>query len=460
MEYDPAEMAQLPHLSATSEHYFNTTSAAAYQPTHPLPAGHGATSFLGPAHAPSTSGSGAVSTSTRLDGVPPYSLSINHGNDNDDSNGTGTGPSHNHITVNGNGNGHGKGNGKGNSKGSSKADRTGSSTGAIGVARPPRSRKNRPCDRCRKSKSRCAIGASGPPCSQCSETRKDCTFELAPPVRKPRLQSTAEDGSSLGLGLGSDDVGGLLMGGRDSDTPTRSPSISTPATTAPRKRSRQGQRPRLSSARSRSRSSSVSSGGSESSGDAGGGSLVESGSGRARATARARMSDSVSVSTPQERPLRAGARNGNASGAGAGPSKKAKTKDRRDTNLSGLDVLAAAVPSFDHLANSEYDPHGESVWPPARRSTSVTAPCRRPLQPFTLLLPRSTAPHRSTSLRVARPVLIPQCSPSCSRMTSCRSRIREKTGRSRMSSRSYVRGFEPFSDSRSRPTPPDPSLWS
>jgi hypothetical protein len=53
-------------------------------------------------------------------------------------------------------------------------------------SRPARSRKNRPCDRCRRAKTRCSIGAEGPPCSQCAETRRSCTFADKPPERKPR----------------------------------------------------------------------------------------------------------------------------------------------------------------------------------------------------------------------------------------------------------------------------------
>ena len=52
--------------------------------------------------------------------------------------------------------------------------------------RARRSRKDRPCDLCRKGKSRCSIGPSGPPCTQCLETGKRCTFDAAPPVRRSR----------------------------------------------------------------------------------------------------------------------------------------------------------------------------------------------------------------------------------------------------------------------------------
>ncbi|KIY43296.1 hypothetical protein FISHEDRAFT_62807 [Fistulina hepatica ATCC 64428] len=52
------------------------------------------------------------------------------------------------------------------------------------LSRPFRSRKNRPCDACRRAKTRCAIPAIGPPCVECQQTRKQCTFDQLPPERK------------------------------------------------------------------------------------------------------------------------------------------------------------------------------------------------------------------------------------------------------------------------------------
>ena len=49
-----------------------------------------------------------------------------------------------------------------------------------------RSRKARPCDRCRRSKHRCDIGVEGPPCVHCTLSQKECTFELRPPPRPSR----------------------------------------------------------------------------------------------------------------------------------------------------------------------------------------------------------------------------------------------------------------------------------
>ncbi|KAH8117263.1 hypothetical protein DFH11DRAFT_1504359, partial [Phellopilus nigrolimitatus] len=52
--------------------------------------------------------------------------------------------------------------------------------------RPFRSRKNRPCDSCRRTKTRCTIGPEGPPCFECVQTKKNCSFEEGPPARKHR----------------------------------------------------------------------------------------------------------------------------------------------------------------------------------------------------------------------------------------------------------------------------------
>jgi hypothetical protein len=66
----------------------------------------------------------------------------------------------------------------------------------IAGGRPPRSRKNRPCDRCRRSKSRCAIGPSGPPCKPCDDGGKQCTFDYAPPPRPARADTRENTVSS------------------------------------------------------------------------------------------------------------------------------------------------------------------------------------------------------------------------------------------------------------------------
>ncbi|KAJ7932633.1 hypothetical protein B0H13DRAFT_1956283 [Mycena leptocephala] len=61
----------------------------------------------------------------------------------------------------------------------------------VQLSRPFRSRKNRPCDGCRKAKSRCAIPQSGPPCVECQQMNKQCTFDELPPERKkPKASSS------------------------------------------------------------------------------------------------------------------------------------------------------------------------------------------------------------------------------------------------------------------------------
>ncbi|KAF7339845.1 Zn(2)-C6 fungal-type domain-containing protein [Mycena venus] len=54
----------------------------------------------------------------------------------------------------------------------------------VQLSRPFRSRKNRPCDGCRRAKSRCAIPQAGPPCVECQQMNKQCTFDELPPERK------------------------------------------------------------------------------------------------------------------------------------------------------------------------------------------------------------------------------------------------------------------------------------
>ncbi|KAJ6509303.1 hypothetical protein C8R47DRAFT_965646, partial [Mycena vitilis] len=80
------------------------------------------------------------------------------------------------------------------------------------LSRPFRSRKNRPCDGCRRAKSRCAIPQSGPPCVECQQMNKQCTFDELPPERKkPKAPSSpiastsshlATEPQSLSLSLG------------------------------------------------------------------------------------------------------------------------------------------------------------------------------------------------------------------------------------------------------------------
>ncbi|KAI5124356.1 hypothetical protein M0805_008963 [Coniferiporia weirii] len=64
--------------------------------------------------------------------------------------------------------------------------------------RPFRSRKNRPCDSCRRTKTRCTIGPGGPPCFECVQTKKNCTFEEGPPARKNRTSMLDKPAETVG----------------------------------------------------------------------------------------------------------------------------------------------------------------------------------------------------------------------------------------------------------------------
>ncbi|KAJ7431794.1 hypothetical protein B0H11DRAFT_2128456 [Mycena galericulata] len=65
-----------------------------------------------------------------------------------------------------------------------------SSSTQVQLSRPFRSRKNRPCDACRKAKSRCAIYMK-PPCVECQQMNKQCTFDELPPERKKNKPPTS-----------------------------------------------------------------------------------------------------------------------------------------------------------------------------------------------------------------------------------------------------------------------------
>lgn len=57
------------------------------------------------------------------------------------------------------------------------------------AARPHRSKKVRPCDRCRKRKARCDVLKAGDACISCSVSKSACTF--ADPVLKKPLRPSA-----------------------------------------------------------------------------------------------------------------------------------------------------------------------------------------------------------------------------------------------------------------------------
>ncbi|WWC66767.1 uncharacterized protein I206_100672 [Kwoniella pini CBS 10737] len=57
---------------------------------------------------------------------------------------------------------------------------TSSSTGPLINLRPPRSRKDRPCDACRKRKHTCLISVRGQPCNYCKKQNVPCKFDMPP----------------------------------------------------------------------------------------------------------------------------------------------------------------------------------------------------------------------------------------------------------------------------------------
>ncbi|KAJ7139897.1 hypothetical protein C8R44DRAFT_765699 [Mycena epipterygia] len=88
----------------------------------------------------------------------------------------------------------------------------------VQLSRPFRSRKNRPCDGCRRAKSRCAIPQSGPPCVECQQMNKQCTFDELPPERKkPKLSSPTTNIGSSHLTLESPSSGKLVKRPRSPD---------------------------------------------------------------------------------------------------------------------------------------------------------------------------------------------------------------------------------------------------
>ncbi len=50
-----------------------------------------------------------------------------------------------------------------------------------------RSRRDRPCDACRRRKSRCVIGDGVASCTLCDFHKQECTFVQSPQPRKRRL---------------------------------------------------------------------------------------------------------------------------------------------------------------------------------------------------------------------------------------------------------------------------------
>lgn len=62
-----------------------------------------------------------------------------------------------------------------------------------------RSRKDRPCDHCRRLKHTCRITIRGQPCSNCQKTDRQCTFNAPPVKRHATLEPIAPSSPDLGV---------------------------------------------------------------------------------------------------------------------------------------------------------------------------------------------------------------------------------------------------------------------
>lgn len=60
--------------------------------------------------------------------------------------------------------------------------------GADTSLRPKRSRKDRPCDHCRRSKRSCLITVRGQSCENCAKSGRECSF-VGPPLNRHRKES-------------------------------------------------------------------------------------------------------------------------------------------------------------------------------------------------------------------------------------------------------------------------------
>ena len=63
-------------------------------------------------------------------------------------------------------------------------------------APPTRTRKERPCDACRKRKSRCVMHEGQSACVLCQFHSQDCTFVQSPQPRKRKLNGDGKEGSA------------------------------------------------------------------------------------------------------------------------------------------------------------------------------------------------------------------------------------------------------------------------
>lgn len=69
------------------------------------------------------------------------------------------------------------------------------STASTESASNPRARKDRPCDACRRRKSRCVIQEGQSTCVLCQFHSQDCTFVQSPQPRKRKLNAEGKEES-------------------------------------------------------------------------------------------------------------------------------------------------------------------------------------------------------------------------------------------------------------------------
>lgn len=70
-----------------------------------------------------------------------------------------------------------------------------SSVASMDLANNMRSRKDRPCDACRRRKSRCVINEGQSTCVLCQFHSQDCTFLSSPQPRKRKLNTDGKEES-------------------------------------------------------------------------------------------------------------------------------------------------------------------------------------------------------------------------------------------------------------------------
>jgi hypothetical protein len=68
--------------------------------------------------------------------------------------------------------------------------------GSVGDPTNTRTRKDRPCDACRRRKSRCVMHEGQTACVLCQFHSQDCTFVQSPQPRKRKLNGDSKEDSA------------------------------------------------------------------------------------------------------------------------------------------------------------------------------------------------------------------------------------------------------------------------